>query len=174
MVNAISIIFVLCHTIGKECNYFINFFYQASTFNLILCHIDKRASKFSPVIVKLKKKINHTTNLLWSTSNSRAKSAVFYTWFRMCKNTETFCWGFDCNGPVCFNSIKKNVFGCSLFCNLKFEKSTVSFQLLWQFFFVHNNTSYKSYSLILFNCSICFVFWSMIVYYSLYWYYSNL
>ena len=65
-------------------------------------------------------------------------------------------------------------FCCSLFCNLKFEKSKVSFQLLWQLLFVHNNTSYKPYSLILFNCSICFVFWSMIVYYSLCWYYSQL
>ena len=86
-VNANSIIFVECHKGGKKsCNYFSNAFYQASTFNLILCHIDKRASKFPPVIVKLK----ITPPIYFDKLG--AKSAVFYTRFRMCKNNETLCF----------------------------------------------------------------------------------
>ena len=55
-VNANSIIFVQCHKGGeKSCNYCINALYKASTFNVILCHIDTRAFKFPHIIVKLKK-----------------------------------------------------------------------------------------------------------------------
>ena len=43
----------------KSYNHCINAFYQTSTFTRILCQIDKRASKFPPVIVKLKKDKSH-------------------------------------------------------------------------------------------------------------------